>query len=242
MTPNDQLLRDIAAQDPVTFSADTPLPYRQLAHLVNNYQTRARLILGTPIDTANAEVADLRKYLDRESVPTVIGDMTLTLLGRVNYRVEMATDPLQRRIKELGFVYAESGRQIERLDLALARRQLTVWEGAMPESNGRSNFTAVLHRKDSKGLDAFTDGFQFSRSEYPDRVRYDADFMRWLIGERVDNPDMWDKCYDMGKHSGYVPQDHERYFTQYSLTKACAALGLPDSTLEALRLALQEQK
>lgn len=83
---------------------------------------------------------------------------------------------------------------------------LTVWEGPMPESNGKSNFTAVLHRKDSEGFDIFTDGFQFARSEYPDRVRYEADFMRWLIGERETKPDLWDDCYDMDKHSGYVPR------------------------------------
>lgn len=86
--------------------------------------------------------------------------------------------------------------------------QLAVWEGPMPESNGKSNFTAVLHRKDSKGFDLFTDGFQFARSEYPDRVRYEADFMRWLIGEQPWKPELWDKCYDMDKHSGYVkPSD-----------------------------------
>jgi hypothetical protein len=85
-----------------------------------------------------------------------------------------------------------------------AKPELTVWESAMPESNGKSNFTAVLHRKDSKGFDLFTDGFQFARSEYPDRVRYEADFMRWLIGERAERPELWDDCYDMDKHSGYV--------------------------------------
>jgi hypothetical protein len=82
---------------------------------------------------------------------------------------------------------------------------LTVWEGAMPESNGRSNFTAVLHRKDAEGFDIFTDGFQFARSEHPDRVRYEADFMRWLIGEREVKPELRDDCYDFDKHSGYVP-------------------------------------
>jgi hypothetical protein len=85
--------------------------------------------------------------------------------------------------------------------------ELTVWEGAMPESNGKSNFTAVLHRKDSKGFDLFTDGFQFARSEYPDRVKYEADFMRWLIGEREVKPELLGDGYDFDKHSGYVPPD-----------------------------------
>lgn len=82
--------------------------------------------------------------------------------------------------------------------------ELTVWEGPMPESNGRQNYTAVLHRKESTGIDLFTDGFQFARSEYPDRTRYEADFMRWLIGERDVKPELWDDCYDMDKHSGYA--------------------------------------
>ena len=87
----------------------------------------------------------------------------------------------------------------------LNRPDLTVWYGPMPESNGRQNYTAVLHRKDAKGFDIFGDGYQFARSEYPDRVRYEADYMLWLIGERETKPELWDKCYDMDKHSGYIP-------------------------------------
>jgi len=83
-----------------------------------------------------------------------------------------------------------------------AKPDLTVWYGAMPESNGKSNFTATLMRK---GADFFgTDHYTFSRSEYPDRVRYEADFMSYLIGERAERPEMWDKGYDFDKHSGYV--------------------------------------
>jgi hypothetical protein len=88
---------------------------------------------------------------------------------------------------------------------ASAQHELTVWYGPMPESNGKSNFTATLMRK---GADFFdTDQYTFSRSEYPDRVRYEADFMRYLIGERTDRPEMWDKGYDFDKHSGYVTPD-----------------------------------
>lgn len=78
---------------------------------------------------------------------------------------------------------------------------LTVFYGAMPESNGAQNFTATLTRKGAVGLDRF-DGFTFSRSEYPDRVRYDADCMRHLIGELDKEPDLLD--YDETKHSGYA--------------------------------------
>lgn len=79
---------------------------------------------------------------------------------------------------------------------------LTVWEGSMPESNGKSNFTAVLTRKGAKGFDIFEDGFTIARSEYPDRVRYEADCVRYLIGELVERPCI--TKYDADKHSGYV--------------------------------------
>jgi hypothetical protein len=80
--------------------------------------------------------------------------------------------------------------------------ELTVWEGAMPESNGKSNFTAVLMRKGATLLDGFEDGFTIACSEYPDRVRYEADCVRYLIGELAEKP--WITDYDADKHSGYV--------------------------------------
>lgn len=78
---------------------------------------------------------------------------------------------------------------------------LAVWYGPMPESNGKSNYTAILHRKDAIGLDLFG-GFTIARSEYPERVRYEADCVRYLIGEVEKKPFILD--YDADKHSGYV--------------------------------------
>lgn len=83
-----------------------------------------------------------------------------------------------------------------------AQPALTVWCGSMPESNGKSNFTAILNRADAEGLHRF-DGFTFARSEYPDRVRYEADCVRYLIGELSVGPLIFN--YDADKHSGYVP-------------------------------------
>ncbi|MFM0058508.1 hypothetical protein PQR64_23080 [Paraburkholderia phytofirmans] len=74
---------------------------------------------------------------------------------------------------------------------------LTVWYGSMPESNGKSNWTAILHNGD------IASGITLDRSEYPDRVRYEADRARWLIGELLEEPFILD--YDVDKHSGYVP-------------------------------------
>lgn len=80
--------------------------------------------------------------------------------------------------------------------------ELTVWEGPMPESNGKSNFTAVLMRKGAGLFDGISGGIVIARSEYPDRVRYEADRVRYLIGELDSEPFILD--YDADKHSGYV--------------------------------------
>ncbi len=79
-----------------------------------------------------------------------------------------------------------------------AKPELTVWYGSMPESNGKSNWTAILHRK-GEGIQ---DGMTIDRSEYPDRVLYAANRVRYLIGEQEDRPHILD--YNADKHSGYV--------------------------------------
>jgi hypothetical protein len=78
---------------------------------------------------------------------------------------------------------------------------LQVSYGAWPESNGKSNFTAILHRGD------ISRGITIDRSEYPDRVRYEADRVRWLIGELSEEPFILD--YDANKHSGYKAPEPE---------------------------------
>lgn len=77
--------------------------------------------------------------------------------------------------------------------------ELTVWYGSMPESNGKTNWTAILHRK---GEGRCFDGFTIDRSEYPGRVRYAADRVRYLIGEIPERPHLLD--YDGDEHSGYA--------------------------------------
>lgn len=75
---------------------------------------------------------------------------------------------------------------------------LSVWYGSMPESNGKENWTAILHRK---GV-CISEGITVDRSEYPERVRYEADRMLYLIGEIQDEPDIL--TYDANKRSDYV--------------------------------------
>lgn len=77
---------------------------------------------------------------------------------------------------------------------------LSVWYGSMPESNGKSNWTAILHRTGYPIWEGSC--ITLDRSEYPDRVRYEADRARYLIGELTDEPDIL--AYDETLHSGYV--------------------------------------
>lgn len=74
---------------------------------------------------------------------------------------------------------------------------LQVWFGSMPESNGKENWTAILHRG------KLSEGITIERSEYKDRIRYEADRMRWMIGELADEPDIL--AYDPDLKSDYVP-------------------------------------
>lgn len=86
------------------------------------------------------------------------------------------------------------------------QQELAVWYGKMPESNGKTNWTAILHRKGVAIWDGVT--ITLDRSEYPDRVRYEADRVRYLIGELKDEPDLL--AYDDKLHSGYVYPNGER--------------------------------
>jgi hypothetical protein len=86
---------------------------------------------------------------------------------------------------------------VESLNQEPDEPKLAVWYGSMPETNGKTNWTAILYRGD------IATGITLDRSEYPDRVRYEADRARWLIGELPEQPFILD--YDADKHSGYVP-------------------------------------
>jgi hypothetical protein len=83
---------------------------------------------------------------------------------------------------------------------AAADEKLTVWFGSMPESNGKENWTAILYRQSGSLLGGIEDGFTLARSEYHDRVRYDADMVRHLLGELPERPDIL--AYDGDMKSG----------------------------------------
>ena len=108
-------------------------------------------------------------------------------------------------------------REVRQLFTKPQQHELTVWFGEMPESNGKTNYTAILRRKGGGSiLDGLSNGITIARSEYPDRVRYEADRMRFLIGEIDFEPDIL--AYDADKHSGYVHPDR---FKQMAESKGC---------------------
>ena len=85
----------------------------------------------------------------------------------------------------------------EMLD-ADSRPKLAVHYGKMPESNGKDNWTAMLYVKnDAVAGSGLFDGVTFERSEYPDRVRYAADELRFLIGEIAERPDILEYDADL---------------------------------------------
>jgi hypothetical protein len=77
--------------------------------------------------------------------------------------------------------------------------ELAVWYGSLPETNGKENWTVMLHRKGESALEGIT---QYM-SEYPGRAKYEADRLRHLIGEIDWSPDIL--AYDTDTHSGYKP-------------------------------------
>ncbi|MCM7852742.1 hypothetical protein M8S88_05915 [Enterobacter hormaechei] len=107
--------------------------------------------------------------------------------------------------------------------LADGKPELTVWYGSMPESNGKANWTAILHRK---GEGRCMDGFTIDRSEYPGRVLYAADRVRYLIGEKSERPSILD--YDADAHSGYVKPGNSPVIPECSC-HACRPVTFADS-------------
>ena len=116
--------------------------------------------------------------------------------GRIN------TDSLHEHLDKCGDLLAGIALDIRRaITSHAAPAKLVVWEGAMPESNGKSNFTVILHTGD------LSEGICVYRSEYPDRARYEADCFRHIIGDPAFPEKPFICEYDADKHSGYVKPD-----------------------------------
>lgn len=78
------------------------------------------------------------------------------------------------------------------IEVVNKKPELAVWFNSMPESNGKRNWTVLLYRKGDEGFDMFEDGMTFVRTEYYDRARYEADCLRYLIGEINVRPSILD--------------------------------------------------
>ena len=148
-----------------------------------------------------AEIADLRAALALAQAPSasVAPDERDTVVREyAKWMNESSTYP-HNSDKRHPYDAFKAGYVSAALSVKAARPELTVWYGAMPESNGKSNFTAVLMRK-GEGWDG--PHVTIERGEYPERIRYEADRVRHLIGEIADAPFILD--YDADKHSGYI--------------------------------------
>ena len=72
---------------------------------------------------------------------------------------------------------------------ALQKTQLTVRLTSFPETNGRRNWTALLVRKHPwDGLIGNCGGITVAHGELWNRVAYEAERAKFLIGERPDEP------------------------------------------------------
>jgi hypothetical protein len=138
-------------------------------------------------------VEDLIDMIANDGYRSAAGGIYSTRVYEFANAIEAeATAPLLGRLtaleSERDALLAAAGKE--------AVTKLQVMYGPMPESNGKTNWTAILHKGD------LAEGHTIDRSEYPDRVRYAADCVRYLIGELQDRP--WILDYDADKHSGYV--------------------------------------
>lgn len=78
----------------------------------------------------------------------------------------------------------------------LKAKKPSVWFGAMPESNGKQNFTAILYTGGQNHWSS-TASLTLDRGELENRVRYTADFAKWILdgAEPGHEPDILDPKY-----------------------------------------------
>ena len=90
------------------------------------------------------------------------------------------------------------------------RPRLTVWLTNFPESNGKRNWTAMFVRTEPwDGLRGNAGGITIARGEFWNRVAYEAERAKFLIGERDTEPHIRDYGDDImtpeewkGEHRG----------------------------------------
>lgn len=89
--------------------------------------------------------------------------------------------------------------------------ELIVGFGSMPESNGRENWTVrLIRRKDidpNQPINAEANAFQLFRSEFKDRMRYEADCLRFFLEQTDKKPNILD--YDADLCSDFAKNQRE---------------------------------
>lgn len=84
------------------------------------------------------------------------------------------------------------------VDKAQSQPRLTVRLTSFPESNGKRNWTALLVRVDKfDGLVGNCGGITIARGEYWNRVAFEAERAKFLIGERDTEPFILDYGKDI---------------------------------------------
>lgn len=82
--------------------------------------------------------------------------------------------------------------------MATEQPKLKVVLTSYPESNGKRNWTAMFKRVDKwNGLIGNCGGITIDRGEYWNRVAYEYERARFLIGERDTEPEIMDYIEDI---------------------------------------------
>jgi hypothetical protein len=204
----------IAASQPAPVEAECPYyiggPYEDGHYSLCEIST-SRIVAtsrpAAPVEAKAVPDGDLQKLLEQCLKPDEIEDTRQARVAElVRWFVRLAegnANPkwLRGHAFELAY-HAALSTPVQ------AQPELTVWFGSMPESCGRENWTVTLRRKtrpeagSASELHHLMSGFQVYRTEYKDRARYEADRLRFLLGEIDKEPHILD--YDADLHSGYV--------------------------------------
>lgn len=89
-------------------------------------------------------------------------------------------------------------REMEQLKKEKVQPKLEVVIREFPESNGKHNWTAMLMRVEPwDGLPGNANGITLARGEFLNRVAYEAECTKFLIGLRDNEPDILDFIKDV---------------------------------------------
>ncbi len=92
------------------------------------------------------------------------------------------------------------------------REHLTVRLISFPETNGKTNWTAMFVRtRPWDGLTSNSGGITIDRGEFWNRVAYNAERARFLLGERATEPSIMAYCKDIRTPEEWDGTDNESH-------------------------------